>query len=302
MILHSCIRGFLNNHIFATYFGFMKIFPVIAENWKMDGGVAFGVVPQTIWKKLAEPDEFNRIKITSRCLLVEDGNRLVLIDTGMGRKQTEKYYSYRHLFGEENMKDSFKKLGYSFDDVTDILFTHLHDDHCGGAVELDKEGKAQLVFKNARHYVSEEQWNWAMHPNKREAGSFFKENLLPIEKSGRLNLLNLEGKLTENISYRFFHGHTQGLIVPFIKCNNKSVVFLADFIPASSHIPLPFIASVDIQPLVALKEKEMFLKEAADKGYYLVFEHDYDTECCTVKNSEKGVIVDKTYYLNEIMN
>jgi len=280
----------------------MKIFPVLAENWKMDGGVAFGVVPQTIWKKLAEPDEFNRIKITSRCLLVEDGNRLVLIDTGMGNKQSEKYYSYRHLFGDDNLQKSFEKLGYVFEDVTDVLFTHLHDDHCGGAVKINKEGNPELVFKNASHHVSEEQWNWALHPNKREAGSFFKENLLPIEKSGRLNLLKSEGNLTENISYRFFHGHTQGLIVPFINCNNKIVVFLADFIPASSHIPLPFIASVDIQPLVALKEKEMFLKEAADKGYYLVFEHDYDTECCTVTNSEKGVIMDKTYLLNEIMN
>jgi glyoxylase-like metal-dependent hydrolase (beta-lactamase superfamily II) len=279
----------------------MKIFPVIAENWKMDGGVAFGVVPQTIWKKLAEPDEFNRIKITSRCLLVEDGNSLVLIDTGMGRKQSDKYYSYRHLFGDENLKDSFKKHGYSVDDVTDVLFTHLHDDHCGGAVAVDNNGNPELVFKNARYYCSEEQWNWALYPNKREVGSFFKENLLPLEKSGKLNLLKTEGNLTENISFRFFNGHTQGLVVPFIKSNNKTVVFLADFIPASSHIPLPFIASVDIQPLLALKEKESFLKEAAEEGYYLVFEHDYETECCTVKNSEKGVVLDQTVKILDLL-
>jgi glyoxylase-like metal-dependent hydrolase (beta-lactamase superfamily II) len=280
----------------------MKIFPIIAENWKMDGGVAFGVVPQTIWKKLAEPDAFNRIKITSRCLLLEDANRLILVDTGMGHKQNEKYYSYRHLFGEENLRDSFKKLGYSFDDVTDVLFTHLHDDHCGGAVTIDSTGNPEMVFKNALHHVSEEQWQWAMHPNKREVGSFFRENLLPIEKSGKLNLIKTEGKLTENITLRFFYGHTQGLIVPMINYNERIVVFLADFIPASSHIPLPFIASVDIQPLVALKEKELFLKEAADKGYILVFEHDYDTECCTVKHSEKGVVVDEFYLLNKILN
>jgi glyoxylase-like metal-dependent hydrolase (beta-lactamase superfamily II) len=280
----------------------MKIFPVIAENWKMDGGVAFGVVPQIIWKKLAEPDESNRIKITSRCLLVEDGNRLVLVDTGMGRKQSDKYYSYRHLFGEENLLDSFKNLGHSFDDVTDVLFTHLHDDHCGGAVVLNSDGKPELVFKNAHHHVSEEQWNWALHPNKREIGSFFKDNLLPIEKSGTLNLIKTEGNLTENISLRFFNGHTQGLIVPVISYYDKTIVFLADFIPASSHIPLPFIASVDIQPLIALKEKETFLNEAADKDYILVFEHDYETECCTVKHSEKGVVMSETYRLNEILN
>lgn len=280
----------------------MKIFPVIAENWKMDGGVAFGVVPQVIWRKLAEPDEFNRIKITTRCLLVEDGNRLVLVDTGMGRKQSEKYYSYRHLFGEENLKDSFEKFGYSFDDVTDVLFTHLHDDHCGGAIKLNTDGKPELVFKNAQHHVSEEQWNWALHPNKREIGSFFKENLIPIEKSGTLNLIREEGKLTDHISLRFFNGHTQGLIVPIIQYLNKTIVYLADFIPAAPHIPLPFIASVDIQPLIALKEKEAFLKEAADKGYFLIFEHDYETECCNVKHSEKGVDIDETFLLNEFLN
>lgn len=283
-------------------FSIMKIFPVIAENWKMDGGVAFGVVPQVIWRKLAEPDEFNRIKITTRCLLVEDGNRLVLVDTGMGRKQSEKYYSYRHLFGEENLKDSFEKFGYSFDDVTDVLFTHLHDDHCGGAIKLNTDGKPELVFKNAQHHVSEEQWNWALHPNKREIGSFFKENLIPIEKSGTLNLIREEGKLTDHISLRFFNGHTQGLIVPIIQYLNKTIVYLADFIPAAPHIPLPFIASVDIQPLIALKEKEAFLKEAADKGYFLIFEHDYETECCNVKHSEKGVVIDETFLLNEFLN
>ncbi len=280
----------------------VKIYTVIAENWKMDGGVAFGVVPQTIWKQLSEPDEFNRIKITSRCLLVEDGNRLVLIDTGMGRKQNEKYYSYRHIFGKENLKDSIENSGYTFEDITDVLFTHLHDDHCGGAVTMNAEGNPELVFGNALHHVSEEQWNWALHPNKREIGSYFKENFVPIEKSGKLNLIKQEGKLTENIGLRFFNGHTQGLIVPFIHISNKTIVFLADFIPSSAHIPLPYIASVDIQPLIALKEKEAFLKEAADKGYFLVFEHDYETECCTVKHSEKGVVMDQTLQVKDILN
>jgi len=280
----------------------MKIFPIIAENWKMDGGVAFGVVPQTIWKKLAEPDEFNRIKITSRCLLVEDGDRLLLIDTGMGSKQSEKYYSYRQLFGDENLRDSLNLSGYAFEDVTDVVFTHLHDDHCGGAVQKTDNGGYELVFKNASHYCSEDQWYWALHPNKREIGSYFKENLLPIENSGKLQLLKQEGFLTPNISFRFFNGHTQGLIVPLIKFNEKTIVFMADFIPASSHIPIPFVASVDIQPLVALKEKEAFLNEAAENSYILVFEHDYETECCSVKQSDKGVVIDNTFRLSEILN
>ncbi|MBM3436503.1 MAG: MBL fold metallo-hydrolase [Bacteroidetes bacterium] len=280
----------------------MKIFPIIAENWKMDGGVAFGVVPQTIWRKLAEPDENNLIKITTRCLLVEDEGRVILFDTGMGRKQSEKYYGYRHLFGEENLADSLKKQGYGTGDITDVVFTHLHDDHCGGAVAKDADGKYSLVFKKATHYCSEDQWSWAMHPNKREIGSYFKENLIPIEQSGKLQLLKNEGALSETVSFRLFNGHTQGLIVPLIRFREKTIVFMADFIPASSHIPIPFVASVDIQPLVALKEKESFLKEAADKGYYLVFEHDYDTECCTVTHTEKGVVIDIVMKLHELSN
>jgi glyoxylase-like metal-dependent hydrolase (beta-lactamase superfamily II) len=280
----------------------MRIFPVVAENWKMDGGAAFGVVPQTIWKKFAEPDEVNRIKITSRCLLVEDANRLVLIDTGMGRKQSDKYYRFLHIFGEESLQVSFNEFGYRFDDVTDVLFTHLHDDHCGGAVELDGKGNPELVFKNALHHVSEEQWKWALHPNKREVGSFFKENFVPIEKSGKLNLIKQAGKLTENISFRFFNGHTQGLIIPFIRFYEKTIVYMSDFIPSSNHIPLPYIASLDIQPLIALEEKEAFLKEAADNKYFLLFEHAYETECCTVKNSEKAVVMDQTLHLNDILN
>lgn len=278
----------------------MKIFPIIAENWKMDGGVAFGVVPQTIWKKLAEPDENNRIKITTRCLLVEDEGRVILFDTGMGCKQSEKYYSYRHLFGAENLKDSLEKAGYGFNAVTDVVLTHLHDDHCGGAVQRNEDGNFELVFRNASHFCSEEQWEWAMHPNKREIGSYFKENLLPIEQSGKLKFIKKEGKFTDNINLRLFNGHTQGLIVPLIKFRDKTIAFMADFIPASSHIPIPFVASVDIQPLIALKEKESFLKEAADHGYYLVFEHDYDTECCTVTHSEKGVVIDKILKLSDI--
>ncbi len=280
----------------------MKIHTIIAENWKMDGGVAFGVVPKTIWKKLAEPDEFNLVKITSRSLLIETENRLILIDTGMGRKQNERYYSYRFLFGEDNFEKSFQKLGYRFDDVTDVVFTHLHDDHCGGAVINGEDGNPELVFKNAIHYCSNEQWEWANNPNKREIGSFFKRNFLPIMESGQLKLIEGTGEFCKGISFRMMNGHTQGLIIPVIEHDGKTFVFMSDFIPSAAHIPIPFIASVDIQPLIALKEKEAFLNEAAEKGYILIFEHDYDIESCTVSNTDKGVRVDKSLNLQEILS
>jgi len=279
----------------------MKIFPIIAENWKMDGGVAFGVVPQTIWKKLAEPDENNLVNITTRCLLVDDGDRKILFDVGMGRKQSDKFYSFRYLFGNESLENSLEKYGYSSDDITDVVFTHLHDDHCGGAIELDQKGQPELVFKNAIHWCSAEQWKWANDPNKREIGSFFKINFVPIMEAGKLNFIKSEGKFSENISFRLMNGHTQGQIIPIISTNNKTYVFMGDAIPSSANIPLPFIASVDIQPLEALNEKEQILTEAADNGYYLVFEHDYYTECCTVKHTEKGVQMDKVFQLNEIL-
>lgn len=280
----------------------MKIHTVIAENWKMDGGVAFGVVPQTIWKKLAEPDANNLVKITSRSLLIETANRLILIDTGMGRKQNEKYYSFRFLFGDDNFENEFESLGYKFDDVTDVIFTHLHDDHCGGAVKFSATGNPELVFKNATHYCSKQQWEWANNPNKREIGSFFKDNFIPIQESGKLKLLDGPGQFCEGISYRIMNGHTQGMIIPFIKKDGKTLVFMADCIPSAAHIPIPFIASVDIQPLVALKEKELFLNEAADNNYLLIFEHDYDIESCTVSHTDKGVRVDKSFKLKEILS
>lgn len=280
----------------------MKIYPIIVENWKMDGGVAFGVVPKTIWKKLIEPDENNLVKITTRCLLVEDENRIILFDVGMGRKQSDKYYGFRFLFGEDNLKENLTKAGYSFDDITDVVFTHLHDDHCGGAVKLNDKGDAELVFKNAMHHVSFEQWDWANNPNKREIGSFFKLNFELIEKSGKLNLIETEGAFTNNIRLMMVNGHTQGQLIPIINYKDKTVVFMGDFIPTAANIPLPFVPSVDIQPLLSLKEKESFLNIAAEQAYYLIFEHDYYTECCTVLQTEKGVRLDKSYKLNEILS
>lgn len=272
----------------------MKIFPVISENWKMDGGVAFGVVPRTMWQKLAEPDENNLVKITTRCLLVDTGDKRILFDTGMGRKQNDKYYGFRFLFGDDNLESSLQSHGYELDDITDVVFTHLHDDHVGGAVKLGSEGKPELVFKDAMHYCSKAQWEWANFPNKREVGSFFKENFIPLQEAGKLTLIEQEGPFCEGISFRLMSGHTVGMIIPLLNIGVETIAFMADFIPSSAHIPLPFIASVDIQPLVALKEKEAFLNESADNHYTLIFQHDYDLESCTVKHTEKGVRVDNS--------
>lgn len=279
----------------------MEIYPVVAENWKYDGGVAFGVVPKTLWRKLAEPDEQNLINVTTRCLLVVEAERKILFDTGMGRKQSDKYYSFRHIFGPENLEDSLGNYGFSPDDITDVVFTHLHDDHCGGALRTGKDGQLEPVFKNAMHHCSTAQWEWANNPNKREAGSFFKINFSSLMESGRMNLIEKEGDFLENISLRIMNGHTKGMIVPLIREKGKTIVFAADFIPLAANIPLPFIASVDVQPLESLKEKESFLSEACSNGYYLVFEHDYAIECCSLIETEKGIRMDKAYALNEIL-
>ncbi len=280
----------------------MRITPIVAENWKMDGGAAFGVVPRTMWQKLIEPDQNNLIPITSRCLLVEDDGRLILFDTGMGNKQSEKYYSFRFLTGDHSLEKSLAEAGLKPEEITDVVFTHLHDDHCGGAVRLNAKGDPELVFKNAIHHVSTEQWQWANNPNSREVGSFFKINFQPIEKAGRLKLINGPGKLTTNIELLQVDGHTQGQLIPKIRHNGKTFVFMADFIPSAAHIPLPYIASVDIQPLIALKEKEAFLEEAVHNNYYLVFEHDIDTECCNVVMTENGPRAGEVYTLKEILH
>lgn len=280
----------------------MKIYPIIAENWKMDGGAAFGVVPQTIWRKMIEPDEKNMVPITTRCLLVIEGDRKILFDTGMGNKQSEKYYGFRYIFGDHSLEKSLQEIGLTADSITDVVFTHLHDDHCGGAVYLDENGEPQLRFKNAIHHCSIDQWKWANDPNPREAGSFFKINFEPISKKGKLSLVNKPGKFTDSIELMQMNGHTQGQLIPKIKYNGKTFVFTADFIPSFAHIPVPFVASVDIQPLISLKEKESFLEEAVDNNYYLVFEHDIDVECCDLKQTEKGVRMNRPYKLKEILH
>ena len=278
----------------------MKLFPLIADNWRMDGGVAFGVVPKSIWSRKYKPDDNNCIAITTRCLLIVDNDRTILIDTGLGDKQNEKYYSVRYREPGISILNSMASLGFSPNDITDILFTHLHDDHVGAATCYSDEGILQCVFPNASYWVSQPQWEWAMNPNKREGAAFIKDNLLPLKESGRLNLLQEGEQPFTDITLRIFNGHTHGQIIPLIHTPKQTVVYVGDFIPTHANISIPFIPAVDIEPLLTITEKEQFLAEAAEKQYILFFEHDASMESCTVHQTEKGVVAGASLSLNEI--
>lgn len=277
-----------------------ELYTLIADNWRMDGGVAFGVVPKSIWARLHEPDENNTIAITTRCLLVIQENRKILIDTGLGDKRNEKYYNVRFREPGKSIVKSLLEKGITPDDITDVLFTHLHDDHVGAATTLSAEGSSVCVFRNAEYWVSREHWEWAINPNKREAAAFFPDNLNPLLDSGRLSLLEESDQPFKEIQLRIYHGHTRGQIIPYIEYKNHTVVFMGDFIPTKSNIPIPFIPSVDIEPLRSLLEKEIFLNEAAEKKHILFFEHDALNECCYVTKTDKGVIAESSFTLNDL--
>lgn len=279
----------------------MKFIPLIADNWKMDGGVAFGVVPKSIWSKTHQADENNAISITTRCLLIIQNDRKILIDTGLGDKRNEKYYAVRFREPGISILNSLKQAGYAASDITDVLFTHLHDDHVGAATRNDENGNAICVFENAGYWVSKLQWDWAMFPNKREGAAFFKDNLVPLMDSGRLNLLEEGQQPFNGITLKIFNGHTRGQIIPFIETGDHTVVYMGDFIPTQSNIPIPFIPSVDIEPLISLTEKEAFLQEAAERNYILFFEHDATNECCKVIKTEKGVVADYSSKLQDML-
>jgi len=276
------------------------LIPLIADSWKMDGGVAFGVVPRSIWSRFHKPDDNNMIDITTRCLLIIHNERKILIDVGLGDKRNEKYYAVRFRQPGVSILNSLMQQGINADDITDVLLTHLHDDHVGAATRLNESGIPECVFKNAHYWVSKSHWDWAINPNKREGAAFFKDNLLPLQESGRLHLLEEGMQPFEEITLKIYNGHTRGQIIPYIHTLNQTVVYMGDFIPTQTNIPNPFIPSVDIEPLISLTEKEEFLNEAVDKKYILFFEHDAVNECCTVKHSEKGVVADRSFKLQEI--
>ena len=281
----------------------MKIYPIETGNFKLDGGAMFGVVPKTIWQKTNPADSNNLIDMSMRSMLIEDGNRLILIDTGLGAKQSNKFYSYYYLFGDFSLNSSLAKHGFHRDDVTDVFLTHLHFDHCGGAIEWNADRTIlQPVFKNAKFWSNEKHWDWAVEPNPREKASFLKENINPIKESGQLNFINNNYKDQVGFDVLFMEGHTEKQMLPMISYQGKTIVFMADLLPTIGHIPLPYVMGYDTRPLLTIKEKSAFLNEAADKEYYLFLEHDAYNELCTVKHTEKGVRLKNTHKFTDIFN
>ncbi len=282
----------------------MKLYPISTGNFKLDGGAMFGVVPKTIWQKTNPADENNMCTWAMRCLLIEDGNRLILIDNGIGNKQDEKFFSHYYLHGNDNLDASLKKLSFHKDDITDVFLTHLHFDHCGGSIEWNKsKERLEPAFKNATFWSNERHWEWATKPNAREKASFLKENILPIQESGQLKFVERNTnpeKFSENFSIIFVDGHTDSMMLPVLNCKDKKIVFMADLLPSVGHIPLAYVMGYDTRPLITLEEKGKFLKEAADNNYILFFEHDAVNECCTVQHTEKGVRLKETFRFDEI--
>ena len=286
----------------------MKLYSIETGFFKLDGGAMFGVVPKSIWQKLNLPDENNLCTWGMRCLLIEDENRLILVDNGIGNKQSEKFFSYYYLHGDATLDKSLAANGFSKDDITDVFLTHLHFDHCGGSI-IRKEEKLIPAFKNATYWSNQEHWNWAVYPNEREKASFLKENILPIKESGQLKLIQVvdsedeklaETSFTENVSIRFVSGHTEKMMLPQIKYKDKTIVFMADLLPSIAHIPLPYVMAYDMFPLTTLQEKKSFLSEALSINYILFFEHDAKNECCTLHQTEKGIRENEIFKLSEI--
>jgi glyoxylase-like metal-dependent hydrolase (beta-lactamase superfamily II) len=274
--------------------------------FKLDGGAMFGVVPKTIWQKTNPADESNMCSWAMRSLLIEDGNRLILIDTGIGDKQSEKFFSHYYLFGNDSLHGNLAKLGFHADDVTDVILTHLHFDHCGGAITWnERKDGYRPVFTNATYWSSALHWEWAVKPNPREKASFLSENILPIQESGQLKFIGRNGDFTPdalpNIDIRFVDGHTESMMIPQISYKGKTIVFMADLLPSIGHIPLPYVMGYDTRPLITISEKAAFLNEAADKEFILFLEHDSQNECCSVQHTEKGVRLKEVFSLNSIL-
>ncbi len=286
----------------------MTIYPVETGNFKLDGGAMFGVVPKSLWNRTNPADANNMIDIGARCLLIEDGDRLILVDTGLGNKQSEKFFSYYYRWGDHSLERSLQELGFQPDDVTDVFMTHLHFDHCGGSIQWNKDRTGyEPAFPNAVFWTNKDHWEWATDPNAREKASFLKENLLPMQESGQLKFINREGDTYGHVSelgfdVLFVDGHTDKQMIPHIKYRDTTLVFMADLLPTTGHIPLPYIMGYDTRPLLTLKEKAGFLEAAVDKNYLLFFEHDAHCELCTLHSTEKGVRLDQRYSFREVFS
>ncbi|WP_445957376.1 MBL fold metallo-hydrolase [Yeosuana sp.] len=286
----------------------MKLYPINTGNFKLDGGAMFGVVPKSIWQKTNPADANNMIDIAARCLLIEDGDKLILIDTGMGNKQSSKFFGYYYLWGNDSLNTSLKTYGFHPDDITDVFMTHLHFDHCGGSIQWN-QGKTgyEPAFKNAVFWSNKDHWTWATQPNKREKASFLKENILPIQESGQLKFTSIptgDTLINSELGFDVFfaNGHTDKQMIPMIRYKGKTICFMADLIPTVGHLPIPFVMGYDTRPLLSLDEKEKFLNIAAENNYYLFLEHDALHEIITVQHTEKGVRLKDIFTTPEIFN
>ena len=286
----------------------MNLYSVNHGHFKLDGGAMYGVVPKSIWNELNPADENNMCSWALRSLLIEDDNRLILVDTGMGDKQSEKFFGYYYLHGDDNLDKNLAALGFHRDDITDVFLTHLHFDHCGGAIIKSGE---QLVpaFKNAAYWSNTDHWKWATGPNPREKASFLKENILPIQQSGQLqmisNRISNESSLdtaafSAYMQVRFADGHTDAMMLPQLRYKGSTIVYMADLLPSVGHLPLPYVMAYDTRPLITMTEKERFLQEALENEYILFFEHDPVHECCTLKQTEKGIRVNEIFKLSDV--
>ena len=264
----------------------------------------FGVVPKSIWQKTNPADENNMCSWAMRCMLIEDGDRLMLVDAGIGDKQSEKFFSHYYMYGDDSLHGNLKKLGFTTDDITDVFLTHLHFDHCGGAIQRTKDGEHfEPVFKNANFWSNDRHWTWATEPNPREKASFLTENILPIHESGQLKMIERKADLTENVftnmDVLFVDGHTDSMMIPHIRYKGKTIAFMADLLPSVGHIPLAYVMGYDTRPLLTLTEKEKFLRRAVEEEFILFLEHDSVNECCTLQMTEKGVRLKDTFSFNE---
>ena len=284
----------------------MKLYPIETGNFRLDGGAMFGIVPKTIWQKTNPADSDNRIDLAMRCLLVEDGKRLILIDTGIGNKQNEKFFSHYHLWGDYSLEQSLAQYGFIPDDITDVFLTHLHFDHCGGAVKWNNARSGyEPTFKNATYWSNQNHWEWAINPNPREKASFLQENILPIQESGQLKFIDIpkDNFLKHSplgFDIFFVDGHTDKQMLPMINYENKTVIYIADLIPTAGHIPLPYVIGYDTRPLLTLNEKERILNLAEQQEYLLFFEHDASHELCSLQKTEKGIRLKESYNFLEV--
>lgn len=291
----------------------MKLYTIDTEMFKLDGGAMYGVVPKSMWNKLNPSDENNLTPWAMRLLLIQKDDKLILIDTGIGDKQDAKFMGHYYLHGDVTMEKSLNALGFSKDDITDVVHTHLHFDHCGGSIDR-VGGELVPAFKNATYWSNEQHWNWAVYPNDREKASFLKENILPIQESGRLKFVdgvndgvNSKGEVQHvasaiipELSFYIVNGHTNAMMMPAIQFHGRTIVYVADLLPSVGHIPIPYVMAYDMFPLITLLEKKTFLKEAVENDFILFFEHDPKNECCTLQYTDRGIRQKEVFKLSDV--